>query len=185
LALRPAVAVSPAVAGNGCGERTARGAQLRQNRGMRVTARADYAVRAAIELVGASAASPRKADSVAVAQGIPLSFLENILNQLKSAGVVRSQRGPEGGWWLLREPDTLTLADVIRGVEGPLASVRGERPENLAYEGSAESLQEVWIALRANIRAVLEQVTLADVASGRLPKQVAALARGPTAWTSG
>jgi Rrf2 family protein len=152
---------------------------------MRVTARADYAVRAAIELVGASAAAPRKADSVAVAQGIPLSFLENILNQLKSAGVVRSQRGPEGGWWLLREPDTLTLADVIRGVEGPLASVRGERPENLSYDGSAESLQEVWIALRANIRAVLEQVTLADVASGRLPKQVAALAREPTAWTSG
>ena len=152
---------------------------------MRVTAKADYAVRAAVELAGGSQESPRKVDEVAQAQHIPLSFLENILNQLKSAGVVRSQRGPEGGWWLLREPDTLTLADVIRGVEGPLASVRGERPENLAYEGSAESLQEVWIALRANIRAVLEQVTLADVASGRLPKPVATLARGPTAWTSG
>ena len=152
---------------------------------MRVTARADYAVRAAIELVGSSAAAPRKADSVAVAQGIPLSFLENILNQLKSAGIVRSQRGPDGGWWLLRAPETLTLADVIRGVEGPLASVRGERPEHLDYAGSAESLQAVWIPLRANIRAVLEHVTLADVASGHLPKKVLALTREPTAWTSG
>jgi Rrf2 family protein len=158
---------------------------VRQNRRMRVTARAEYAVRATIELVGASAAEPRKADSVAVAQGIPISFLENILNQLKSAGIVRSQRGPDGGWWLLREPDTLTLADVIRGVEGPLASVRGERPENLGYDGSAESLQEVWIALRANIRAVLEQVTLADVAHGRLPRSVVALAHQPAAWASG
>jgi Rrf2 family protein len=152
---------------------------------MRVTARADYAVRAAVELVGASAAAPRKADSVAAAQGIPLSFLENILNQLKSAGIVRSQRGPEGGWWLIREPESLTLADVIRGVEGPLASVRGERPENLAYDGSAEALQDVWIALRANIRGVLEQVTLADVAGGHLPRKVAALAREPAAWASG
>ena len=152
---------------------------------MRVTARADYAVRAAIELVGATAAEPRKADSIATAQGIPISFLENILNQLKSAGVVRSQRGPEGGWWLQRRPETLTLADVIRAVEGPLASVRGERPEHLAYAGSAESLQDVWIALRANIRGVLESVTLADVARGKLPRRVVSLARPPTAWTSG
>ncbi len=163
----------------------ARAARLRQNRLMRVTARADYAVRAAIELVGASAAAPRKADSIAAAQGIPLSFLENILNQLKSAGIVRSQRGPEGGWWLLREPATLSLADVIRGVEGPLATVRGERPENLEYAGSAESLQVVWIALRANIRAVLEHVTLADVAGARLPKQIVNLTREQTAWMSG
>jgi Rrf2 family protein len=152
---------------------------------MRVTARADYAVRAAIELVGASAAAPRKADSVAVAQAIPLSFLENILNQLKSAGIVRSQRGPDGGWWLSRPPETLSVADVIRGVEGPLATVRGERPEHLAYEGASESLQEVWIALRANIRAVLEHVTLADLARGKLPKQIVALSRVPAAWTSG
>ena len=149
---------------------------------MRVTARADYAVRAAIELVGASAAAPRKADSVAVAQGIPLSFLENILNQLKSSGIVRSQRGPEGGWWLLRDPETLTLADVIRGVEGPLASVRGERPENLAYEGSAEALQQVWIALRANERAILEEVTLEHIATGRLPERIVELTDDPRAW---
>ena len=152
---------------------------------MRVTARADYAVRAAVELVGAGPGAPRKAESLSVAQGIPLSFLENILNQLKSAGVVRSQRGPEGGWWLLRAPDELTVADVIRAVEGPLATVRGERPEHLAYDGSAESLQEVWIALRANIRGVLEHVTLADVASGKLPREIVALARSPAAWASG
>ena len=152
---------------------------------MRVTARADYAVRAAVELVGAGPAAPRKAESLAAAQGIPLSFLENILNQLKSAGVVRSQRGPEGGWWLLRAPDELTVADVIRAVEGPLASVRGERPEHLAYEGSAESLQQVWIALRANIRGVLEHVTLADIAAGKLPSQIVALAQEPAAWASG
>ena len=152
---------------------------------MRVTARADYAVRAAVELVGAAPGAPRKAESLAVAQGIPLSFLENILNQLKSAGIVRSQRGPEGGWWLLRAPDELTVADVIRAVEGPLASVRGERPEHLAYDGSAESLQDVWIALRANIRGVLEHVTLADIAHGKLPREVVKLARSPAAWASG
>jgi Rrf2 family protein len=151
---------------------------------MRVTAKADYAVRAAIELVGASENSPRKADSVASAQGIPPSFLENILNQLKSAGIVRSQRGPEGGWWLLRPPETLTLADVIRAVEGPLASVRGERPEHLHYAGSAAPLQEVWIALRANIRDVLEHVTVGALAAGELPAEVSALARQPEAWTS-
>ena len=152
---------------------------------MRVTAKADYAVRAVVELVGASESAPRKADSVATAQHIPLSFLENILNQLKSAGIVRSQRGPEGGWWLLRAPDALTLADVIRAVEGPLASVRGERPEHLTYDGSAAPLQELWIALRANIREVLEHVTGAEVAAGELPAPVSALARAPGAWTSG
>jgi Rrf2 family protein len=152
---------------------------------MRVTAKADYAVRAAIELAGATEDAPRKADSLASAQKIPLSFLENILNQLKSAGIVRSQRGPEGGWWLLRAPEELTLADVIRAVEGPLASVRGERPEHLEYAGSAAPLQDVWIALRANIRAVLEHVTVAELAAGELPQAVTLLARAPSAWTSG
>ena len=152
---------------------------------MRVTARADYAVRAAVELAGAGPSAPRKAESLAAAQGIPLSFLENILNQLKSAGVVRSQRGPEGGWWLLRPPEELTVADVIRAVEGPLATVRGERPEHLEYGGSAEALQEVWIALRANIRGVLDHVTLADIASGKLPGAIDELARSPAAWASG
>ncbi|MGD0198499.1 MAG: Rrf2 family transcriptional regulator [Solirubrobacteraceae bacterium] len=152
---------------------------------MRVTAKADYAVRAAIELVGASEQAPRKADSVAEAQGIPPSFLENILNQLKSAGIVRSQRGPDGGWWLLVPAGELTLANVIRAVEGPLASVRGERPEHLSYTGSAAPLQEVWIALRANIRDVLEHVTVGEIAAGKLPAVVGKLARPPEAWSSG
>ena len=151
---------------------------------MRVTAKADYAVRAAIELVGSSEQAPRKAESIASAQGIPPSFLENILNQLKSAGIVRSQRGPDGGWWLLRPSRELTLADVIRAVEGPLASVRGERPEYLSYTGSAAPLQQVWIALRANIRDVLEHVTVGEIAEGTLPAIVLELARAPKAWSS-
>jgi Rrf2 family protein len=151
---------------------------------MRVTAKADYAVRAAVELVGASEDAPRKADALATAQGIPPSFLENILNQLKSAGIVRSQRGPDGGWWLLRPAEELTLADVIRAVEGPLASVRGERPDRLTYSGSAAPLQEVWIALRANIREVLEHVTIGQLARGELPPIVAKLAGDPEAWSS-
>lgn len=151
---------------------------------MRITAKADYAVRAAVELTTATEAVPRKADSVAQAQHIPASFLENILNQLKSAGIVRSQRGPDGGWWLARAADELTLADVIRAVEGPLASVRGDRPEQVRYDGLASSLQEVWIALRASLRSVLEQVSVADVAAGRLPDSVAAMVRDQDAWST-
>jgi Rrf2 family protein len=151
---------------------------------MRITAKADYAVRAAVELVAASEESPRKADSVAGAQAIPPSFLENILNQLKSAGIVRSQRGPEGGWWLARPADEISLADVIRAVEGPLASIRGERPEALRYAGTAAPMQQVWIALRANLRGVLERVSLAQVASGELPDEIVALANDREAWTT-
>ena len=149
---------------------------------MRVTAKADYAVRAAVELASASADAPRKVDEIAQAQAIPLSFLENILTQLKSSGVVRSQRGPEGGYWLARPPEDVNLAEVIRAVEGPLVGVRGQRPEEITYIGSAESLKQVWIALRANLRAVLEQVTVADVAAGRLPDEVVALTRNEGAW---
>jgi Rrf2 family protein len=149
---------------------------------MRVTAKADYAVRATVELAGASAGAPRKVDEIAQAQGIPLSFLENILTQLRSAGIVRSQRGPEGGYWLAHPAAEVTLADVIRAVEGPLVGVRGQRPEEVAYGGSAESLQQVWVALRANLRRVLERVTVADVASGKLPKDVIALTRREDAW---
>jgi Rrf2 family protein len=149
---------------------------------MRVTAKADYAVRAAVELAGSSADAPRKVDEVSQAQSIPLSFLENILTQLRSAGVVRSQRGPEGGYWLAHPASEVTLADVIRAVEGPLVGVRGQRPEEVEYGGSAESLQQVWVALRANLRKVLERVTVADVASGKLPKEVIALTRDEDAW---
>jgi Rrf2 family protein len=149
---------------------------------MHVTAKADYAVRAIVELAGSSQQSPRKVDDVAQAQGIPVSFLENILTQLRSSGIVRSQRGPEGGYWLARPADELDLATVIRAVEGPLVGVRGQRPEEIEYVGSAESLQQVWIALRANLRKVLEHVTIADVAAGTLPDDVVALTREEQAW---
>ena len=149
---------------------------------MHVTAKADYAVRAVVELAGTSQSAPRKVDDIAQAQAIPVSFLENILTQLRSSGIVRSQRGPEGGYWLARPAGELDLARVIRAVEGPLVGVRGQRPEEIEYTGSAESLQQVWIALRANLRKVLEEVTVADVAEGRLPKDVAALTKAESAW---
>jgi Rrf2 family protein len=149
---------------------------------MHVTAKADYAVRASVELVGSSQAAPYKVDKVAKAQNIPVSFLENILTQLRSTGIVRSQRGPEGGYWLARPPGEVSLAQVIRAVEGPLVGVRGLRPEEVSYPGSAESLQQVWLALRANLRKVLEHVTLEDVASGELPSAIVALTRQEEAW---
>jgi Rrf2 family protein len=149
---------------------------------MHVTAKADYAIRAVVELAGSAQDSPRKVDEVARAQGIPVSFLENILTQLRSSGIVRSQRGPEGGYWLAQPSDEVNLAQVIRAVEGPLVGIRGQRPEEIEYVGSAESLQQVWIALRANLRKVLEHVTIADVAAGKLPKELLALTREEEAW---
>ena len=149
---------------------------------MHVTAKADYAVRAVVELAGSSQGAPRKVDEVAKAQGIPVSFLENILTQLRSTGIVRSQRGPEGGYWLAQPPEEVNLAQIIRAVEGPLVGVRGQRPEEIEYVGSAESLQQVWIALRSNLRKVLENVSVADVAAGKLPKEVIALTKGDEAW---
>jgi Rrf2 family protein len=149
---------------------------------MHVTAKADYAVRAVVELASSSQGSPRKVDDVAQAQGIPVSFLENILTQLRSSGIVRSQRGPEGGYWLALPADQVSLAQVIRAVEGPLVGIRGQRPEEIEYTGSAESLQNVWIALRANLRKVLDEVTVADVAAGKLPKDILALTRAEEAW---
>jgi Rrf2 family protein len=155
---------------------------MRENQNMHVTAKADYAVRAVVELADSSQESPRKVDDIAQAQRIPVSFLENILTQLRSAGLVRSQRGPEGGYWLAKPADELNLAQVIRAVEGPLVGIRGQRPEEMEYTGSAESLQQVWIALRANLRKVLERVTVADVAEGKLPREVIALTRKEEAW---
>ena len=149
--------------------------------GMRLSARADYALRAAIEL----AAAPRghvTSDQLAKAQGIPGKFLEAILTQLRRAGLVRSQRGPEGGFWLARPADQISLADIIRAIDGPLLGVRGERPEDLGYIGAAEPLKTVWIALRANERLILEEVTLAHVTSGKLPARVRELAELPGSW---
>jgi Rrf2 family protein len=147
---------------------------------MRITAKADYAVRAALELAGSE--GPVKGDALASAQHIPLKFLENILIDLRHAGLVRSQRGPEGGYWLAKVPADISVADVIRAVEGPLASVRGESPEDLEYVGAAEQLQNVWVALRSNLRGVLETVTLEDIVKDRLPKKVLRLTEEPGAW---
>src|SRR5436305_10033914 len=133
---------------------------------MRITAKVDYAVRAAVELAAATADDrPVKAERIATAQGIPLNFLENILGELRHAGIVRSHRGAEGGFRLARSAEEITVADVIRAVEGPLASVRGGPPEEAVYDGAAEALPRVWIAVRANLRSVVEHVTLADIAA--------------------
>ena len=148
---------------------------------MHVSAKADYAVRAAVHLAG-TPDRPVKGDAIAAAQDIPYPFLGAILRDLREAGIVRSQRGAEGGYWLAAPAPEITVADVIRAVDGPLAWVRGVRPEDLEYAGSARALQEVWIAVRANLREVLEAVTLADVAAGALPGRVRALAADPAAW---
>jgi Rrf2 family protein len=149
---------------------------------MRISAKADYAVRAAVQLAASDGDKATKGDTIARAQSIPLKFLENILGDLRHAGLVRSQRGAEGGYWLNRPADQITVADVIRAVEGPLASVRGQRPEDIEYAGAAQTLAQVWIAVRASLRAVAEHVTLADIASGRLPPEIETLARDPEAW---
>jgi Rrf2 family protein len=148
---------------------------------VRVSAKADYALRAVIELA-ASADGPVKGERIAQAQEIPLKFLENILADLRHAGIVRSQRGVEGGYWLARAADEITVAEVVRAVEGPIANVRGVGPEQVEYAGSAARLRDVWIAVRANLRAVLEHVTIADVARGELPASVEELAANPDAW---
>jgi Rrf2 family protein len=148
---------------------------------VRLSAKADYAIRAAVELAAASEGAV-KGERIASAQEIPPKFLENILLDLKQAGLVASRRGAEGGYWLARPAGAISLADVIRAVEGPLANVRGARPEDLDYHGAAASLKQVFVAMRANLRAVLEQVTLADVAAGELPASVAALTDDPDAW---
>ncbi len=152
---------------------------------MRISAKVDYAVRAAVELAaaGGDPEQPVKGDVIAEAQGIPLKFLENILGELKHVGIVNSRRGAQGGYWLNRPADEVTLADIVRAVEGPLASVRGESPEGLKYRGGAKPLQEVWIALRANLRAVLEEVTLADVVAGELPEAIRELSEPAEAWS--
>jgi Rrf2 family protein len=150
---------------------------------MRLSARADYALRAAIELASATD-SHVTADRIARAQQIPGKFLETILTQLRRAGLIRSQRGPEGGFWLARPAAEISLADIIRAIDGPLLGVRGERPENIEYPGAAEPLQQVWIALRANERAILEEVTLGHIVSSELPSSVRALIDDPKAWLS-
>ncbi len=147
---------------------------------MRTTAKADYAVRAAVEL--AAAGELVTAEHIAQAQGIPVNFLENILRDLRRGGIVDSRRGQQGGYTLARPAAEISVADVIRAVEGPLANVRGHPPEDLEYDGSAAKLRDVWVALRASVRSVLERVTLADLARGELPPEIALLTSDADAW---
>jgi Rrf2 family protein len=148
---------------------------------MRLSARVDYALRAMSEL--AAAAGPRTVEQLAAAQRIPSKYLENILGELRRGGLLRSQRGPDGGHRLARPTSEISIADVIRALDGELANVRGNRPEDLAYTGAAAPLQQVWIALRASERVILEGVTLAHVVSGEMPEPVVALVANPAAWS--
>ncbi|NMM83752.1 transcriptional regulator [Rhodococcus sp. SRB_17] len=148
---------------------------------MHITAKVDYAVRTLTELA-AVGPSPTKAEFLATSQVIPHKFLEAVLSDLRRGGLVSSKRGPEGGYWLARPASEITIADVIRAVEGPLASIRGQRPEDVDYSGPASPLKEVWIAVRVNLRAVLENVTIADVAVDGLPEFVHELTADPGAW---
>ena len=148
---------------------------------MRITARVDYGVRAAIELAAAEH-PPVKGETLAARQGIPGKYLENILADLRRSGLVASQRGAEGGYRLAVPAEQVSVADIIRAVEGPLADVHGTPPEEIDYAGPAEALQRVWIATRAALRSVLEEVTLADIVAGELPTHVGGLLDDPTAW---
>ncbi|MEU7562017.1 RrF2 family transcriptional regulator [Streptomyces eurythermus] len=149
---------------------------------MRISARADYAVRAVLELAVRQGNGPVKAEEIAAVQDIPHKFLEGILGDLRRAGIVDSRRGGGGGYRLARAAPAITVADVIRAVDGPIVSVRGERPTGLAYSGTARPLLPLWIALRANVRRILEGVTVADLAADALPEPVRALAAEPAAW---
>ena len=148
---------------------------------MNVSAKVDYGIRALVALA-AVGGGPVKAEALATGQDIPLNFLENILGDLRRAGVVATQRGQDGGYRLARAASEITLADVIRPLDGPLAAVRGVRPDALTYGEPAQHVPAVWVAVRASLRSVLESVTLADVAGGRLPRRVAKLLDDPDAW---
>lgn len=148
---------------------------------MKLSARVDYALRAISEL--AAAGAPRTLDQLAEAQEIPGKYLESILGELRRGGILRSQRGPDGGYRLGRPAEAISIADIIRALDGELANVRGSRPENLEYGGAAVPLQQVWIALRASERSILEQVNLQHIASGEMPEPVAKLLSAPDAWS--
>lgn len=151
-----------------------------QNRWMHIPAKVDYGMRAMLTL--AQLGSPATTEDLARSQGLPAKFLGAILSDLRRAGLLTSQRGAEGGYRLARPAADIAVADVMRALDGPLAEVRGLRPENTAYEGAAVHLQDVWVAVRASLRSVLEEVTLDDVVRGRLPRSVARLTAHPDAW---
>jgi len=151
---------------------------------MRVSAKADYAVRAVLELAAANGSRPLKREQISAAQQIPSKFLETIMLELKHAGIVKSTRGAEGGYALARPAEDISVADVIRAVDGPLANVRGERVESVEYRGAATSLRDVWVAVRASLRRVLESTSLQDVVDGELPDAVIELTADPEAYIS-
>jgi Rrf2 family protein len=146
-----------------------------------ISARSDYAVRAALGLASKYPATVSSA-TLATEQDLPRKFLEAILADLRRAGLVRGQRGVEGGYVLTRPPDEMAIGEVLRAVDGPLAEVRGRRPEETSYEGTAEHLQQLWVAVRAAVRNVLDEVTLDDIVKGRLPSHVRRLITAPDAW---
>ena len=150
---------------------------------MRISAKADYAVRAAVEMAAAGD-EPVKGERIAEAQDIPLQFLEHILLELKHARLVRARRGARGGYWLAKPPEEITLASLIRAVEGPLANIQDQAPEQTEYPGNAERLSEVWIAVRVSLRRVLEHVTVADLRDGRIPDDVLDLTKDEGAWVT-
>jgi Rrf2 family protein len=151
---------------------------------MQISARTDYAMRALLTLAATPNGGPITAEALARSQSIPAHFLENILVDLRRSGIVISHRGAEGGYTLARPAGAIVAADVIRALDGPLAEVRGQLPEAAAYEGPAQHLQDVWVAVRASLRAVLEHVTLEEIATGRLPKSVTELTGRPDAWVT-
>jgi Rrf2 family protein len=153
-----------------------------ENQVMRISAKADYAVRAALELAASPDGEPVKGEQLAESQNIPLQFLEHILLELKHARLIQARRGAKGGYWLARDPASITVADVIRAVEGPLANIHENAPEELHYGGPATKLRDVWVAVRAGLRSVLENVTLADVAEDNLPWRIDAILNDPEAW---
>jgi Rrf2 family protein len=147
---------------------------------VQVSAKADYAVRALVELA-AEGGGPIKGERLAEIQQIPPKFLESILTELRHHGMLASRRGADGGYWLARPASQIMLADVMRATDGPLASVRGMPPDTVSYHGAATGLTDVWLALRASLRAVLDHVSLEDVASGVLPEGIRVLAADPEA----
>ena len=149
---------------------------------MHIPAKVDYGIRALLAL--AAAGTPQTAEYLAGEQGLPPRFLGAILADLRRAGVVASQRGAEGWYRLAREPGVITIADVIRALDGPLAEFRGFRPEATNYAGAAENLQQVWVAVRASLRSVLEKITLSDVLAGTFPTHVRELVTDPDAWVA-
>jgi Rrf2 family protein len=147
-----------------------------------ISAKADYAVRAMLVMAAEPDNRPIKGETIARSQNMPMKFVENTLVELRRTGLVASQRGTAGGFKLGKPASRITVADIIRAVDGPLAEIRGERPESTTYQGPAEHLQEVWVAVRASLRSVLDQVTLADIVAGKIPRRILKLTEDPDAW---